>query len=218
LAELGSQVRRCGLIATISDTTIWRWPNEDAIRPWQHRCWIFPRDPDFEEKAGRDLDLYHRVWKGRRLRSDEFVICADEKTSIQARAHRHPSLKTQPGARLRASTPPSPTLQPLVENTIKHGIAPQPEGGEVRIRAFRHEGRLRVSVADTGLGATEAAFAAGRRRGVGLANLERRLDVHYGGEARLAIDTRPGHGTRILLDLPLREAGVARERSTRAGH
>ena len=60
-----------------------------------------PRDPDFEEKAGRILDLYHRVWKGRRLRSDEFVICADEKTSIQARARKHPSAKTRPGLPLR---------------------------------------------------------------------------------------------------------------------
>ncbi len=101
LAELGSHVRRSGLSATVSDTTIWRWLNEDAIRPWQHRCWIFPRDPDFEEKAGRILDLYHRVWKGRRLRSDEFVICADEKTSIQARARKYPSLKTQPGRPMR---------------------------------------------------------------------------------------------------------------------
>ncbi len=101
LAELGSHVRRSGLLATVSDTTIWRWLNEDAIRPWQHRCWIFPRDPDFEEKAGRILDLYHRVWKGRRLRSDEFVICADEKTSIQARARKYPSLKTQPGRPMR---------------------------------------------------------------------------------------------------------------------
>jgi hypothetical protein len=101
LAELGAHVRRSGLTATVSDTTIWRWLNEDAIRPWQHRCWIFPRDPDFEEKAGRILDLYHRIWKGRRLRSDEFVICADEKTSIQARARTHTSLTTRPGRPLR---------------------------------------------------------------------------------------------------------------------
>ena len=86
LAELGAHVRRSGLMASVSDTTIWRWLSEDAIRPWQHRCWIFPRDPDFEDKAGRILDLYHRVWKGRRLRSDEYVICADEKTSIQVLA------------------------------------------------------------------------------------------------------------------------------------
>src|SRR5713226_5681147 len=101
VAELGSPVRACGLTASLSDTTIWRWLNEDAIRPWQHRCWIFPRDPDFEDKAGRILDLYHRVWKGRRLRSDEFVICADEKTSIQARARKHPLLKTQSGRPMR---------------------------------------------------------------------------------------------------------------------
>jgi len=101
LAELGSHVRRSGLFAAVSDTTIWRWLSEDAIRPWQHRCWIFPRDPDFEEKAGRILDLYHRLWKGRRLRSDEFVISADEKTSIQARARKHPPARTRPGQPMR---------------------------------------------------------------------------------------------------------------------
>jgi hypothetical protein len=101
LAELGAHVRSSGLIAAISDTTIWRWLNEDAIRPWYHRCWIFPRDPAFEEKAGRILDLYQRVWQGRRLRPDEYVICADEKTSIQARARKHPSLGPRPGRPLR---------------------------------------------------------------------------------------------------------------------
>ena len=101
LSELGSHVRSSGLMAAVSDTTIWRWLSEDAIRPWQHRCWIFPRDPDFEEKAGRILDLYHRLWKGRRLRSDEFVICADEKTSIQARARKHPSSNTRPRQPMR---------------------------------------------------------------------------------------------------------------------
>jgi hypothetical protein len=81
----------------MSDGTIWRWLTEDAIKPWQHRTWIFPRDPDFVAKASRILDLYHRTWKGRRLRDDEFVLCADEKTSIQARQPRHPSLPPAPG-------------------------------------------------------------------------------------------------------------------------
>jgi hypothetical protein len=90
-------MRARGVTASISDTTIWRWLNEDAIRPWQHRCWIFPRDPDFEEKAGRVLDLYQRVWKGRRLGDDDFVISADEKTSIQARSRKHPLVPTRPG-------------------------------------------------------------------------------------------------------------------------
>jgi len=96
VAELGSHVRACGLTASLSDTTIWRWLNEDAIRPWQHRCWIFPRDPDFETKAGRILDLYQRLWKGRKLATDEFVLSADEKTSIQARCRKAASLPAQP--------------------------------------------------------------------------------------------------------------------------
>ena len=53
--ELALEVRSAGIVATISGTTIWRWLNADAIRPWQHRCWIFPRDPDFAEKAGVSL-------------------------------------------------------------------------------------------------------------------------------------------------------------------
>jgi hypothetical protein len=97
VAELGSHIRACGLTASLSDTTIWRWLNEDAIRPWQHRCWIFPRDPDFEAKAGRILDLYQRIWKGRKLSAQEFVLSADEKTSIQARRRKSHSLPPHPG-------------------------------------------------------------------------------------------------------------------------
>jgi hypothetical protein len=96
VAELGAHVRTCGLTASVSDTTIWRWLSEDAIRPWQHRCWIFPRDPDFEAKAGRILDLYQRIWKGRKLDANEFVLSADEKTSIQARCRKARSLPPRP--------------------------------------------------------------------------------------------------------------------------
>ena len=101
VSEIADYVRRCGLVATISDSTVWRWLNEDAIRPWQHRCWIFPRDPDFAAKAGRILDLYQRIWKGRRLKEDELVISADEKTSIQARARIHPTLPAQPARAMK---------------------------------------------------------------------------------------------------------------------
>ena len=96
VAELGAHVRACGLTASLSDTTVWRWLSEDAIRPWQHRCWIFPRDPHFEAKAGRILDLYQRLWKGRKLGPQEFVLSADEKTSIQARSRKAGSLPPQP--------------------------------------------------------------------------------------------------------------------------
>jgi len=90
-----------GLVASISGSTIWRWLDEDAIRPWTHRSWIFPRDPAFAAKAGRVLDLYAGEWQGRALRSDEHVLSADEKTSIQARARCHPTLPAGPGRRVR---------------------------------------------------------------------------------------------------------------------
>ena len=99
--ELALQATRSGLVAQISDTTIWRWLSEDAIRPWQHRSWIFPRDPDFARKAGRVLDLYEGVWQGEPLTSDDFVISTDEKTSIQARRRRHETLPTRPGSAMK---------------------------------------------------------------------------------------------------------------------
>ena len=64
IADVAREVRRAGIVASISDKTVWRWLHEDAIRPWQHRCWIFPRDPDFRVKAGRILDLYEGHWNG----------------------------------------------------------------------------------------------------------------------------------------------------------
>ena len=64
VADVAQQARQFGLVATISNSTVWRWLNSDAIRPWQHRCWIFPRDPQFAVKAGRILDLYERRWQG----------------------------------------------------------------------------------------------------------------------------------------------------------
>ena len=82
-ADIAEEIVHRGIVAQISGSTIWRWLHEDALRPWYHRSWIFPRDPEFETKANRVLDLYHRTWHGRALRPDEFVLCADEKTSIR---------------------------------------------------------------------------------------------------------------------------------------
>jgi homeodomain-containing protein len=62
-------------ICAVSRSTIWRWLAEDAIKPWQTRSWIFPRDPDFAQKAGRVLDLYARTFEGKLLRPGEYVIC-----------------------------------------------------------------------------------------------------------------------------------------------
>lgn len=95
--DIRAEALRQGLVAEISGTTIWRWLAADAIRPWSHRTWIFPRDPHFEAKAGRVLDLYARQWRGEALGANDFVLSADEKTSIQARRRCHPTLPPNPG-------------------------------------------------------------------------------------------------------------------------
>jgi hypothetical protein len=84
-------------VCDASATTIWRWLHDAAIKPWQQRSWIFPRDPDFASKAGRVLDLYARRFEGRRLRPDELVICADEKSQLQALGRRHQTVPAAPG-------------------------------------------------------------------------------------------------------------------------
>jgi hypothetical protein len=91
-AEVAREAIDRGLVAEISGTTVWRWLSEDAIRPFYHRSWIFPRDPDFARKASRVLDLYEGRWEGMPLGTEEYVISADEKTSIQARKRCHPTV------------------------------------------------------------------------------------------------------------------------------
>jgi len=81
---------RCQIAASAS--TIRRWLASDALKPWQHRSWISVRDPEFAAKAARVLDLYAGIWDGAPLGGNDYVICADEKTSIQARCRCHPTL------------------------------------------------------------------------------------------------------------------------------
>ncbi len=81
----------------MSASTIWRILDRDALKPWQHQSWLFPRDPQFAAKAGRVLDLYAGVWAGQPLAPEDCVISADEKTSIQARVRCHPTTPPRPG-------------------------------------------------------------------------------------------------------------------------
>ncbi|MEU8695543.1 IS630 family transposase [Streptomyces sp. NPDC048665] len=97
--ELAREAMERGIAPAASASTVRRWLAQDALKPWQHRSWIFIHDPDFGPSAARVLDLYARNWQGEPLRVDEYVISADEKTSIQARCRCHPTL---PPGRARA--------------------------------------------------------------------------------------------------------------------
>jgi hypothetical protein len=99
-AEIAREAIQRGIVAQVSGITVWRWLAEDAIRPWNYRSWIFPRDPRFAERAGPILDLYAGRWEGDLLEPGDFVVCADEKPSIQARARIHPTEVTPGGLRV----------------------------------------------------------------------------------------------------------------------
>ncbi|MFJ8577152.1 IS630 family transposase [Micromonospora sp. NPDC093277] len=110
-ADLADEAVAAGVVDDISASTVTRWLAADAIKPWRHRSWIFPRDPHFTAKASTVLDLYARIWDGRPLNDGDFVISADEKTSIQARCRCHPTL------------PPGQTRLMRVEHEYERGGA-----------------------------------------------------------------------------------------------
>jgi hypothetical protein len=94
--ELAREAAARGICEQISGVTVWRWLSEAAIKPWQHRSWIFPRDPAFTVKAGRILDLDGGRWEGELLHPGDYVVCCDEKPSIQARTRKHATLPAAP--------------------------------------------------------------------------------------------------------------------------
>ncbi len=101
--EPAEQAITDGICGSISPATIRRWLSEDALKPWQYRSWIFITDPDFAVTAHRVLDLYDRTWDGTPLGAGDYLISADEKTSIQARCRCHPTLPAGKARQIRVN-------------------------------------------------------------------------------------------------------------------
>jgi LytS/YehU family sensor histidine kinase len=97
---------------------------------------------------------------------------------------------------------PVPTLllQPLVENSIQHGLEPKVAGGRITIAARTEAGQLVLEVADTGVGAADAPAAG---KGFGLTQVRERLATLYGDAASLEFSARAGEGARAVIRLPL---------------
>jgi two-component system LytT family sensor kinase len=106
---------------------------------------------------------------------------------------------------------PTMLLQPLVENSIRHGLSGKLEGGTIRIRSEVSGGRIRLAVEDDGVGIPEARLATLLEQGIGVSNVNERLKVLFGTGYRMYVDSRPDGGTRIEIEMPELEPGVPAE-------
>jgi two-component system LytT family sensor kinase len=97
---------------------------------------------------------------------------------------------------------PSMLLQPIVENCLKHGLAPKLEGGKIQLRTTNTDGRLRIEIEDNGVGISEEKMPHVYVEGIGLSNVRERLRVLYGTDFHLDIQSKPGEGTVIRIDIP----------------
>jgi two-component system, LytTR family, sensor kinase len=101
---------------------------------------------------------------------------------------------------------PSMLLQPLVENSIKHGLGPKIEGGAIWLRGGRRGGRLQVEVEDDGVGVSGGAAVDALQSGIGIGNVHERLAVLFGADFQMTIENRVGGGTRVRVQIPQLDA------------
>ncbi len=116
---------------------------------------------------------------------------------------------------------PSMMLQPILENSIKHGLGPKVEGGTIFLRARCADGRLTLTIEDDGKGIPADVMADIYSRGIGVSNVRERLTVLFGPQYSMTIDSQAGQGTRVEIQIPelrdtLYPAGAARTDAVRA--
>jgi two-component system LytT family sensor kinase len=97
---------------------------------------------------------------------------------------------------------PSMLLQPMVENCLKHGLAPKLDGGKIQLRTTNRDGRLHIEIEDNGVGISEEKMPHVYVEGIGLSNVRERLRVLYGEDFQLDIESHEGQGTTIRIDVP----------------
>jgi len=97
---------------------------------------------------------------------------------------------------------PSLILQPLVENSIKHGLSPKVGGGRITISSRLHEGHAIIEVVDDGMGISEERLEHALGRGIGLSNVNERLRTIYGAQCQLRLKSAPGQGMAVSFEIP----------------
>ncbi len=105
---------------------------------------------------------------------------------------------------------PSILLQPLIENSIKHGLEPRLHGGTITLRSRLEGNRVSIEVADDGVGMHSGSVSSIRRQGagIGMKNVQERLEVLYGDQAHFKIESNPGRGTSISIEIPANINGI----------
>jgi LytS/YehU family sensor histidine kinase len=164
------------------------------------------------ERALETLMRLSGLMRGVLKSADEFVPLGEELDLVEAyldieRARFEDRLQVHIDVpwELRNLRIPALVIQPLVENSIKHGISECVSGGEVRISARLHESTMIISVADTGLGVNETALARRQSRGLGLSNVKQRLE-RYGSTNAVSLRSTPGLGTIAEVRIRLNDA------------
>ncbi|MBZ5544227.1 MAG: histidine kinase [Acidobacteriia bacterium] len=147
-------------------------------------------DPDTARKVVLKLSNILR----RRLKTQDIEVVRFGKDKLQIRKEIDPGTLDL--------IVPSMILQPLVENAIRHGIGPKIEGGTITLRSRRQNGRLAVEVIDDGMGFPDNRPPESFDSGIGIRNVRERLKALYGQEFSFAIDSAPGKGTAIRLEIP----------------
>jgi len=168
---------------------------------------LIHRDPAAAEELIEDLaDLFRHSFKPSR----DFIALGEELSLVETYLKVE---KVRLGDKLQFDkivTPealtvriPALTVQPLVENAVKHGIGNLPEGGRITLSAAVKDGRLNIEIADTGAGLPAAPLPQLFTRGVGLSNINERLSALYGAQSRLRINSQPGQGATVSFAIPL---------------
>jgi len=111
---------------------------------------------------------------------------------------------------------PSMMLQPIVENSIRHGLSSKVDGGMIRVRSRIVDGRLHLLVEDDGVGIPEPKLATLFEQGIGVSNVNERLKVLFGNGYRMWIDSKAGEGTRTGIEIPEIQTTVERQPATAA--
>jgi hypothetical protein len=137
-AELAAEVVARGVCEQISGITVWRWLSQDAIKPWQYRSWIFPRDPEFTIKAGRILDLYAGRWEGELLHPGDYVVCCDEKEALDPSPLSHAHHAARQGDR-QARTARRARIRKTRRPVLLRGLGRPPRQA---VRSLRRQGGI----------------------------------------------------------------------------